>query len=110
MVENVNKFNCINVNMQVESQTDLNMVEKEPMVHLLGFNLLSKEKKRKPFDFDVNVDLNLLDEQTLQMKLSQEKTDVPLKEKEKTTFPFALFGEILISIWKIFKFYCYVKH
>ena len=54
MVENENKFNCMNVNMQVESQTDLNMVEKEPMVRLLGFNLLSKEKKRKPFDFNVN--------------------------------------------------------
>ena len=35
------------------------------MVHILGFNFLSKEKKRKPFDFDVNVDLNLLDEKTL---------------------------------------------
>ena len=56
-VENENKFKSMNVNMQVESQTDLNMVEKEPVVSLSGFNLLSKEKKMKPFDFDVNVDL-----------------------------------------------------
>ena len=70
MFENEIKFNCMNVNMQVESQTYLNMVENEPMARLLGFNFLSKEKKRKPFDFDVNVDLNLLDEKTLEMKLS----------------------------------------
>ena len=57
MVENEKKFKSTNVNMQVESQTDLNMVEKQPMVSLLGLNLLSKEKKMKPFDFDLNVDL-----------------------------------------------------
>ena len=70
MLENEIKFNCMNVNMQVESQTNLNMEEKEPMVCLLRFNLLSKEKKRNHFDFDVNVDINLLDEKTLELKLS----------------------------------------
>ena len=44
--------------MQVESQTDINMVETEPVVHLLSFNFLL-EKKKKPFDFDVDVDMNL---------------------------------------------------
>ena len=65
MFENEIKFNCMNVNMQVESQTNLNMEEKEPMVCLLRFNLISKEKKRKTFDFEVNVDINLLDEKNL---------------------------------------------
>ena len=45
--------------MQVESQTDLNMVEKEPMVPLLCFNFLLEKKKKQPFDFDVDVDMNL---------------------------------------------------
>ena len=35
------------------------MVEKEAMVCLLGFNFLSEEKKKQPYDFDMNVDLNL---------------------------------------------------
>ena len=59
MEENENKFNRMNLNMQVESQADFHMVEKEAMVGLLGFNLLSEEKKKQPFDFDLNIDLNL---------------------------------------------------
>ena len=59
MVENENKFNGMNMNMQIESQTNLNMGGKEPMVSLLGFNLLLEEKKKKPSDFDMNVYLNL---------------------------------------------------
>ena len=47
--------------MQVESQTDLNMVEIEPVVYLLCFNFLSEENKKNPFDFDVDVDMNLSD-------------------------------------------------
>ena len=62
--------------------------------------MFSKEKKRKPFDFDVNIDRNLSEEKILELNLSYNKTYVPLKKKEKTTFPFALFGEIMISIWK----------
>ena len=58
------------------------------MVRLFGFNLLSQEKKKQSFDFDLNVDLNLSEEETvnLHMKLSYEKTNVPLQKKENKSF------------------------
>ena len=40
---------------------------------------------------------NLWEEQTLELKLSYKKKDVPLKKMEKTTFPFALISDLYLE-------------